>query len=115
MRLAIGTSDLMLRLPGLPTSPNIRYLRRRKSRPLLLTHSNTILKLQVYHMVLHRPIECTLSIRPILSGWPRDLRAVGGQELRFTHELRCGVRSYSLVALRLQLVDEGLIDIRRSC
>jgi len=59
MRLAIGTPDLMLRLPGLPTSPNIRYLRRRKSRPLLLTHSNTILKLQVYQMVLHRPIECT--------------------------------------------------------
>jgi hypothetical protein len=59
MGLAVGTPDLMLRLPGLPTSPNIRYLRRRKSRPLLSTHSNTILKPQVYQMVLHRHIECT--------------------------------------------------------
>jgi hypothetical protein len=59
MGLAIGAPNIMQRLPRLPTPPNIRYLRGGKSRPPLLTHSNTILKPQVYQMMLHRPIECT--------------------------------------------------------
>jgi len=57
MRLAIGTPNIMQRLPRLPTPPNIRYLRGRKSRPPLLTHRNTILKPHVYQMVLRRPSE----------------------------------------------------------
>jgi hypothetical protein len=55
-------------LPSLPPAPDIRFLRGRKSRPLLLAHKHTILKPQVYQMVLHRPVECTRVTGQVVSG-----------------------------------------------
>jgi hypothetical protein len=40
MWLAIGTPDLMQRLPGFPTDSDVGSLSRRKSRPFSLGHGH---------------------------------------------------------------------------
>jgi len=58
MWLVKGAPDLMLRLPGLPTTPDFVLLDRREAQTVVLASSHTTFREQPYiQMVLHRPIE----------------------------------------------------------
>src|SRR5271155_865734 len=48
MTLAVGSPDLMQRLPRLPSTPNLTLIDRRKSKPPLSSHSNTTFPKQIY-------------------------------------------------------------------
>jgi hypothetical protein len=58
-----GAPDLVQRLTGFPSAPDVVLLDRSESKPFSCPHTTPPLTADLYQMVLHRPVETTAFIR----------------------------------------------------
>jgi hypothetical protein len=65
MIFAEHSSNLMQRLPHLPSTPHLIALLLRQLEPLLKSHKHHLIEKDLYQMVLHRPVE----LARLLGNW----------------------------------------------